>query len=557
MLNRRPKLPIFSPEFYQQWNARKEELPRLEVKMQATALRKPKMHDKVKYGDRVCRITYIHNDREVNLRAWSGVGFIADIIPVTDLIFANEDGTFPIADKAPTLDDLQTAGAIHLGLPDESPAPIESPSETEAETPLPIHIGRGLTAKTRDLLPHPRNLEIYGDEDVSGLESDIIKSGWIKAVVVNPATNRIVSGHRRWLAARNLGLAEVPVEYRVFSNELDELEALLLENASREKTPEQKVREGEVWAEIEGPLARERQTANLRQGDEKPVSPNLTQRGTGKVAEKVAEKVDMKRSTYEKAKKVVEAADSFKAIGETSKATDLLNTLNKKSVDAAYKTLVATAKQAEHQMKVEAAQQAAVAPQELSTYSVLYIDPPWEFEVYSKATGSGRSAESHYSTMSLEDMKALPIQKLMNEDCAVFLWTTWPTLAEALELACAWGLTYKTCAFNWVKMNKNQTEKPFTGMGYWTRANSEPCLLFTRGNPSRQAKDVAQAFMDWADETVATPIGPHSEKPAAIYERIEALLDGPYCEVFARECRDGWASIGNEIDGRDIREVLA
>lgn len=196
-----------------------------------------------------------------------------------------------------------------------------------------------------------------------------------------------------------------------------------------------------------------------------------------------------------------------------------------------------------------------------SIYDVLLIDPPWEFKVWSKDTGLGRSAESHYGTMTLDDLKALPMHRLMKADCAVFLWATWPTLKEAIELGEAWGLTYKTCAFNWVKMNKQQTDKPFTGMGYWTRANSEPCLLFTQGSPKRQDKGVPQILLDWTDgfdtETVATPIGEHSEKPDAIFQRIEDLIDGDYCEVFARRERMCWATIGNEIDSRDIREVLA
>lgn len=201
----------------------------------------------------------------------------------------------------------------------------------------------------------------------------------------------------------------------------------------------------------------------------------------------------------------------------------------------------------------------------MERYATLYIDPPTPFEAWSRDTGIGRSAESHYSTMSWDDLAALPMHNLMERNCSVFLWACWSTLPNTLALAEAWGLTYKTCAFNWVKLNKNQRDTPFTGMGYWTRANSEPCLLFTRGNPKRLSKGVPQMLIDWQGgmfddfetETVATPIGVHSEKPRAIYQRIEALVGGPYCEVFARQRRAGWHSIGNEIDGRDIREVLA
>jgi N6-adenosine-specific RNA methylase IME4 len=90
----------------------------------------------------------------------------------------------------------------------------------------------------------------------------------------------------------------------------------------------------------------------------------------------------------------------------------------------------------------------------MKTYGAILLDPAWQFKVYSKDTGQGRSAESHYPTMSLEDMKALPVPDLMAKDCAVFMWATFPTLPEAIELGRAWGLQYKTCAFLWAKVNK-------------------------------------------------------------------------------------------------------
>lgn len=202
----------------------------------------------------------------------------------------------------------------------------------------------------------------------------------------------------------------------------------------------------------------------------------------------------------------------------------------------------------------------------MKQYGAILIDPPWKFRVWNQNTSSvGGTAASHYPTMAIEELKEIPLQQFMAKDCAVFIWTCWPTLLDAIDLATAYGLTYKTCAFNWVKLNKTQSDTPFTGMGYWTRANSEPCLLFTKGSPRRKSKDVPQMLIDWqggmfADfetETIATRIGAHSQKPDAVYERIEALVDGDYLEIFARQRRAGWDAIGNGVDGRDIRDVLA
>ena len=105
----------------------------------------------------------------------------------------------------------------------------------------------------------------------------------------------------------------------------------------------------------------------------------------------------------------------------------------------------------------------------MKKYSIIYADPPWAYRTYSKK-GQGRSAESHYPTMSIEDIKALPVGELAAKDCTLFLWITFPCLCEALEVLTAWGFSYKTVAFVWVKQNRRNDDL-FTGMGYWTRAS--------------------------------------------------------------------------------------
>jgi len=193
-------------------------------------------------------------------------------------------------------------------------------------------------------------------------------------------------------------------------------------------------------------------------------------------------------------------------------------------------------------------------------YGAIMIDPPWPFRVWSKDTGHGRSAESHYPTMSIVDLMMMPIDNVMADDCAVFMWVTWPTLPDALALGKAWGLEYKTCAFNWLK--RTTTGKAWhMGMGYWSRANSEPCLLFTQGNPKRIDKGVPQLI--YTNETqmelfppIVERVGAHSVKPEEAYRRVERLVSGPYLDVFARRGRLGWDVMGNEIDGQDITELL-
>lgn len=180
-------------------------------------------------------------------------------------------------------------------------------------------------------------------------------------------------------------------------------------------------------------------------------------------------------------------------------------------------------------------------------YKIIYADPPWQYRVYSQK-GHGRSAENHYHTMNIKDIMALPVDKIADKDCILFLWITFPCLKEGIEVMERWGFKYKTCGFNWVKRNKKKNTY-FMGLGFWTRSNSEVCLIGTKGQPKRVSKSVPQI----CDARIME----HSKKPAEIRERIVELCgELPRVELFARDKAKGWDSLGDEIDGKDIREAL-
>lgn len=181
----------------------------------------------------------------------------------------------------------------------------------------------------------------------------------------------------------------------------------------------------------------------------------------------------------------------------------------------------------------------------IKKYSCILADPPWEYRVWSKK-GQGRSAESHYPTMDIEAIRALPVAELAAPDCTLFMWVTFPTLREALTVIDTWGFTYKTCAFVFIKQNK-KTPSLFWGMGHWTRANAEICLLATKGNPKRISAKVHQIVM--------SPIEEHSKKPDEVRDRIVELMgDLPRIELFARQAAPGWDSWGNEVETDIILE---
>lgn len=176
-------------------------------------------------------------------------------------------------------------------------------------------------------------------------------------------------------------------------------------------------------------------------------------------------------------------------------------------------------------------------------YKIIYADPPWTYRVWSKATGLKRSAQSHYQTMNKEELQKMKdvIQKISAKDSVLLMWVTPPCLEEGLELIKEWGYTYKTIAFSWVKQNK-KSDSLFWGMGYYTRANIELCLLATKGKTlERKSKSVHQVIM--------SKIREHSRKPDEIRDKIVELFGNiPRIELFSRQKIEGWDCWGNEVE---------
>ena len=171
----------------------------------------------------------------------------------------------------------------------------------------------------------------------------------------------------------------------------------------------------------------------------------------------------------------------------------------------------------------------------MEPYPILYADPPWRYDQKSLQG----AAEKHYSTMSMEELCGLPVERIAAKDSLLFLWATFPQLPAALRLISAWGFQYKTVAFLWLKKNR-KADSWFFGLGFWTRGNAELCLLATRGHPKRKAANIHQFII--------SPIEAHSKKPDIVRDKIVALAgDVPRIELFARQETPGWDVWGNEV----------
>jgi len=174
-------------------------------------------------------------------------------------------------------------------------------------------------------------------------------------------------------------------------------------------------------------------------------------------------------------------------------------------------------------------------------YKIIYADPPWAYnDKRNKHPRLCGGALSHYKTMSIQEIKNLPIKDITEENCMLFLWATFPNLQEALDVIKAWGFKYKTLGFSWIKTNKNNG-KPFFGIGYYTKSNCEVCLIGVKGKPIVIDNSISSVIMETKQE--------HSKKPNLIRNKIVQLCgDLPRIELFAREKVEGWDAWGNEVN---------
>lgn len=180
-------------------------------------------------------------------------------------------------------------------------------------------------------------------------------------------------------------------------------------------------------------------------------------------------------------------------------------------------------------------------------YDVILVDPPWSYYSWDKNTGpQGRTAAKHYNTMSIEEICELPVGGLARENCAMFMWAVWPDIYRSQEVMNAWGFRYATVAWVWAKLNPSSIGFHY-GLGYYTRANTEPCMLAIRGSMPPAVKDVQALIVE--------PVREHSRKPDSQYGKIERLYPSmDYIELFARSrWSDDWDVWGNEAPEESVQ----
>ena len=172
-------------------------------------------------------------------------------------------------------------------------------------------------------------------------------------------------------------------------------------------------------------------------------------------------------------------------------------------------------------------------------FDIIYADPPWDYKGQRQHSGSGGSdtggSDTHYGTMTLQDLKGMDIDRIAAEDCLLFMWVTSPHLDQGIDLLKAWGFQWATVGFVWDKQRVNP--------GFYTMSQCELCLIGKRGKipQPRGARNVRQLVESMRQK--------HSQKPEEVRNRIDKMFPTQKkVELFARRKVRDWYAWGNEIE---------
>ena len=370
----------------------------------------------------------------------------------------------------------------------------------------------------KDLIP------ALTEEEYKQLEANILSEGIRDSLLV--WNGILIDGHNRYEIATKYGLS-YDVQEMEFADRAEAERWIILNQFGRRNLSAYDRTELALKLKpiVEAKaIEKERERKTTFQKSEKSSLPKIN------TTKEIAKVAGVSHDTIAKVAKI-----QAKATPEVKKAVKS----GEMSINQAYQATRREEKKAEVKKriddyaKVQTGVVDIVAPKK--KYNIIYADPPWKHDAW--AAGN-KAPNLHYPTMTTEEISALPISELADNDCALFLWATYPHLPEALQVIKAWGFDYSTAAFVWVKKNKT-ADTPFFGCGAWTRANSEICLLATRGHVQRLDASISQI--------IEAPIEEHSKKPDIVRELIERLVGKlPRIELFCRHPAVGWDIWGNE-----------
>lgn len=358
-------------------------------------------------------------------------------------------------------------------------------------------------------------------DERAGLEESIAKEGVRDPLVVWTEQDVLLDGHNRYEIASKLGRPYNTVGMSFADEDAAKVWIIRNQFSRRNLSPYQRAELALTLDAVLKPKAKERQGERI---DIHQKSGGC--RGEGPVDREIAKAAGVSHDTIHKARVIAEKA--------TEPVKEKLRS-GGTTINAAYTEIRRVEKEEKREAKrAKNAVLVAEAPSieaVSGVFSTIVIDPPWDWGDEGDCDQLGR-ARPTYQTLPMADLLALPVARLADDDCHLYLWITNRSLPKGFALLDAWGFRYVTC-LTWCK--------PSFGMGNYFRGQSEHVLFGVRGSMAIKRKDVGTVL-----NAKRGPDG-HSSKPEEFYAMVESCSHAPYVEMFARRQRPGWQIWGAEV----------
>jgi len=357
---------------------------------------------------------------------------------------------------------------------------------------------------------------MMNNEEYPRLLEDIKDNGLVEPIVIYEG--KVLDGRNRYKACRELG---IEVESQDYTGD-DPLKYVISKNLTRRHLNESQ--RSMVAARL----------ANMRQGERTDLEPSANLPNVISQSE-AAETLNIGDRSLRYANQVIESGtpELIKAVDDGKVAVSLAAQATRLSGDKQVEFVEEIENGIRPRDAMKKAKKADTIEQPVPTdkYRVIYADPPWKYS--DERDGNTTGAEDHYRTMTIDEICALPIKEMADDNAVLFLWVTSPLLEECFAVVREWGFKYKS-SFVWDKVKHN--------MGHYNSVRHELLLIATRGSclpDNRKLLDSVQ---------VVERSNIHSEKPELFREIIDELyLYGKRIELFARKSAEGWNVWGNEV----------
>lgn len=505
--------------------------------------RKPKVGEKVYFGDRVALIKYVHPDNSVNLHEYSGAHFTTQNTPLSQIRFADApDGT----DDAPET-EIETEPTPPVEIP-ERPAPkrptIDMDKLKQELAAKAVLQAKQLSSLAPEAVIIPDNRKRrLNPEKANQIAKSFQEVGQLQPILITP-DKRLIAGRHRLEAAMKLNWTTIRAEIVELDDlhaELAEIDENLIRNEGTElERSEEFKRRKEIYEALHPET---KQGSAQAKGMNQAIGNNVSETISPTFAQDTAAKTEKSKRTIEQSVQIANAisedvkakiadhdeiADSkteLLALARLDVATQL--EAAEMVVSGAAKSVKDAVKQMQHQERQERGQN---LPE--GVYSIVYADPAWEY----RNSGTNNAAATRYDTMPTEKICQLPteIGLQVAPEAVLFMWATNPLLLDAFAVIRAWGFEYKTNRV-WVK-DRNAG-------GFYTLGQHELLLIATKGTGWEPDK--------YFTSIIEGNVTEHSRKPL-IHDQIEAMYPKQrYVELFARDNdpRDGWTFWGDQANG--------